>query len=179
MSIDYKKLLENIIPDTKMNVFLEQFSLMEIAEDEISNAEFRCPAEMWDYIYHMSFLVLRPRIKMTPALYRGHCKQLLDRMIAGQDTRPGTYAEMLMGMAEASLKAPFNQGGYYIYFWLFDKCGFDAPAETEIPRPPWDGYLQEELPAMERKFSVNDRKSVKFDPSINDWRAYKHTLTNN
>jgi hypothetical protein len=68
-----------------------------------------------------SFLLLRPahpRMR-SEALYRSHCRELLDRVAAGEDTRPGTAAECSLALSETSLQVPLRTSavGLYARMW--------------------------------------------------------------
>ncbi len=54
-------------------------------------------------MYH-GFKLLTPSHELmgTEFVYRSHCRQILDRLAAGQDTRPGTDAEIACACADAS-----------------------------------------------------------------------------
>src|SRR5437016_3464821 len=73
------------------------FDRMDWAEDEISKAQQRHP-ECADVLYH-AFRLLTPSPipqQASPAefVYRSHCRELLERVASGQDTRPATDAEI-------------------------------------------------------------------------------------
>jgi hypothetical protein len=82
------------------------FSLIEHAEDEISQAMQRHPGHA-DRIWH-SFSLLTPTLDRlaTEVVYRAHCRELLDRVARGEDTRPATAAECCVALMETSLAAP-------------------------------------------------------------------------
>jgi len=87
------------------------FERMEWAEDEITRAQRRHPAAA-DAIWH-SFRLLTPENGTfermgTEFVYRSHCAEILDRVAAGQDTRPGTAAEVIVAISQASELAPLT-----------------------------------------------------------------------
>lgn len=51
--------------------------------------------------------------------YRGHARELLDRVAKGEDTRPGTAAEAAIVMAEVAKKLPLHgaSAGFYHRMW--------------------------------------------------------------
>ncbi len=53
-------------------------------------------------------------------VYRSHCREILDRVAAGTDTRPGTAAEVCCAMLSISLLAPLTSAatGLYMRMWL-------------------------------------------------------------
>lgn len=96
------------------------FEKMEWAEEEIEKARKRHPAQS-DRIYH-SFSLLTPTHERmgTEMVYRSHCAELLNRVAAGLDTRPGTAAEVCIVCCESSLLAPLTEtaAGLYARMWL-------------------------------------------------------------
>ncbi|WP_067665587.1 hypothetical protein [Nocardia miyunensis] len=52
-------------------------------------------------------------------LYRSHCREILTRVAAGTDTRPGTAAEVCAVCSVTSLAAPFRAAavGLYLRMW--------------------------------------------------------------
>ncbi|GAA1884088.1 hypothetical protein [Asanoa iriomotensis] len=98
------------------------FAAMEWADDEIAAAVRRHPAQA-DLLYH-AFGVLMPR-DIGPGMnaefvYRGHARELLDRVAAGTDLCPATAAEICLTLAEVSQQAPMHGSGAGLYFrmWL-------------------------------------------------------------
>jgi hypothetical protein len=68
-------------------------------------------------------MLLKPAVsKMTdvaPFIYAGHCRELLERVAAGDDTRPGTAAEILMTLRDVSLAIPLHGPGYGFYLRMW------------------------------------------------------------
>jgi hypothetical protein len=80
------------------------FDLMEVAEEEIAEAQSRHPdaaEKLWD-----TFKLLYPGIltEYPARFYRAHCQEILERVYLDEDTRPGTMAEVLIGLSEWSLE---------------------------------------------------------------------------
>lgn len=91
-----------------------------IVEAEITIAQTRHPHAA-DLIYH-AFSLLEPtheRMAYQP-LYTAHCREILDRLATGQDTRPGTAAEVCIAMMHISLIAPLRSSafGLYLRMWI-------------------------------------------------------------
>lgn len=88
-------------------------------DDEIRQAQQRHP-EAADLLFHALPLLVRtagmPDIEFV---YRGHARELLERAAAGQDTRPGTAAEVALACCRASMQAPLNTEatGLYMKMW--------------------------------------------------------------
>jgi hypothetical protein len=115
------------------------FESMDWAEDEIAKATARHP-EQADVLYH-AFTLLRPRDigpgMGTEFVYRGHVRELLERIATGADTRPGTAAEICLAFSEISQIAPMRESGNGLYFrmWLAafpDQLIFEDQAEHQI-----------------------------------------------
>lgn len=102
------------------------FEHMEWAEEEIEKARARHPQHA-DRIYH-SFLLLRPNVALkrmeTEFVYRSHCRELLDRVAAGEDTRPGTAAEICCTLLETSLVAPLTSAAVGLYMRMWQAARF-------------------------------------------------------
>lgn len=70
-----------------------------------------------------SFLLLRPNTCLermnSKTVYQAHCREILDRVAAGEDTRLGTAAEICCAMAETSLRTPITSeaAGLYMRMW--------------------------------------------------------------
>lgn len=96
-------------------------ALVMLAEDEIEQAMKRHPDEA-DLLFH-SFRLLVPAVDSpawgTEFVYRGHARELLERVAAGADTRPGTAAECCLAMSQVSLKIPLHgaASGFYFRLW--------------------------------------------------------------
>ncbi len=68
-----------------------------------------------------SFVLLRPTFTLmrNAPVYRAHCRELLDRVAARADTRPGTAAECCIALCQTSLRAPLRTSavGLYARMW--------------------------------------------------------------
>lgn len=108
------------------------FDQMEWADDEIQKATRRHPRHT-EQIDH-SFPLLRPNSDLermnSEMVYRAHCSELLDRVAAGEDTRPGTAAEVCCAMLDTSLRTPITSEatGLYMRMWL--AAGFPDIADV-------------------------------------------------
>jgi hypothetical protein len=98
------------------------FEAMEWAEEEIKAARRRHPWRA-DIIHH-AFSVLAPRDigpgMGTEFVYRGHVRELLERVAASADLHPATAAEICLALVETSLQAPMHgpAAGLYFRMWL-------------------------------------------------------------
>src|SRR6266498_2389174 len=85
------------------------------AEDEIAAAQHRHPNQA-DLLYHC-FTLLKPTAPpmTTQFVYRGHCRELLDRTAEAGDPREPTNAEIAIGCAHVSLVIPLSRAGMTLY----------------------------------------------------------------
>jgi hypothetical protein len=108
------------------------FDQIEWAEQEIQAALGRHPqhAEQID----RSFPLLCPNSGLermnSEMVYRAHCREILDRVAVGGDTRRGTAAEVCCAMLETSLRTPITSeaAGLYMRMWL--AAGFPDVADV-------------------------------------------------
>lgn len=82
------------------------FRRMHIAEQEITKAKARWPRKRKQL--HASFGILYTPLLRDHGddLFRAHCRELLGRVMRGEDTAPGTDAEVLAMFSLTSLQAP-------------------------------------------------------------------------
>lgn len=105
------------------------------AEDEIVRARRRYP-EFSDQLYHSFSLLIPTHERMaTEFVYRSHCRDLLDRIATGEDTRPATAAEIWCAMRQVSLRAPLRSSAAGLYMRMWQAAGFpETPELTEASR---------------------------------------------
>lgn len=110
------------------------FDQMEWADEEISKAIQRHPHAA-DTLHH-SFALLRPprdpRMH-TAFVYRSHCRELLDRVAHGEDTRAGTAVEIVIAMCEVGKVTPLNATGYGLVFRMW-ATAFPHRPEIDVNR---------------------------------------------
>ncbi|WP_331722977.1 hypothetical protein [Nocardia sp. NBC_00511] len=95
-------------------------------EDEIAAAQQRHPDHA-DELYHSFHLLpTSHRFLQSETLYRAHCRELLERVAAGRDTRPGTAAEVLITCHLASVAEPVNTAAG-LYFRMWHAVGLPDP----------------------------------------------------
>lgn len=96
-------------------------ALVDIAGDEIEQAAARHP-QAADDLFH-SFRLLLPAFEAdawgAEFVLRAHCRELLERVASGADTRPGTNVECLLAMVQVSKAVPLNgpAAGFYFRMW--------------------------------------------------------------
>lgn len=112
--------LDSLIAETRAEV-TAGLAQAGWAEDEIAGAIARRPDAEND-LFH-AFPLLAPAFSSTgwdtEFVFRGHCRELLERVAAGGDTRPGTAAECCLAMAAVSMAIPLHgtAAGFYHRMW--------------------------------------------------------------
>lgn len=93
-------------------------------------------------------------------VYRAHARELVERAKVGEDTRPGTKAEVLCAMMGAALKAPLNAGGLALAEWLFSECfpGHSISRDAGHRREFYKGQIAQDYAAAQRQLYDRDRK---------------------
>ena len=137
---------------------------VEWTDDETKIAARRHPAAEND-LFH-SFRLLVPSL-LTPAwdiefIYRGHVRELLERVAAGLDTRPGTAAECCIALAEAALAIPLHGAAAGIYLRLADRAFpghglFDPSLTAHYERAQGPGMDRYER-LLRRRLTVRGRR---------------------
>lgn len=116
--------LDDLLPGGFMEAFDAAMSSMEVAEGLIEEFGREHP-ESADLIWH-SFGLLRPThdlMHKTSMIYRSHCREILQRVIDGADTRPGTVAECCIACCETSQIAPLTVAGVGVYMRMWQAAG--------------------------------------------------------
>jgi hypothetical protein len=100
---------------------------LDWAEDEIRLAQHRHQAAA-DHLYH-AIVVLAPtsRLMTTEFVYRSHCRELLNRIAEGDDTREATAAEVAAACSEVSLVLPLGTAGNTLYRRTWTQAFPDQP----------------------------------------------------
>jgi hypothetical protein len=127
------------------------FEHMDIAEDEIATARRRHP-DAGDRLYHSFSLLIATHERMEyEPVYRSHCRELLDRVAAGEDTRPGTAAEVCCALHDVSLITPMRSSaaGLYARMWQ----------SARLPNIPELTALSEHHEALEGS-RIDDHESM-------------------
>lgn len=101
------------------------FDRLGWAEDEIAQAAQRHPDHA-DRIYH-SFALLsggEAAARMgVEAVYRAHAREIIERVVRGEDTRPGTAVEVVIGLLAAAERAPLSHEGFGLCARLWAVAG--------------------------------------------------------
>lgn len=126
---DLHAIVQNVLGD-----LVDIFICMDWAEEEIAASQKQHPREA-DLLFH-AFKLLTPRHdKMsTEFVFRSHCRELLDRLRRGADTRPGTAAEVCCVMVDTSLRAPLRSSAAGLYMRMWADAGFPEIEEFTAAR---------------------------------------------
>lgn len=105
--------------------------MMGWAEEEISAAQHRHPA--YSDTLHHSFILLHSHDERmrTEFVYRGHARELLDRVAEGANTRPATAAEITLAFCQISQAAPLNSTATGLLFRMWHRAFPDTPLPIE------------------------------------------------
>jgi hypothetical protein len=105
------------------NVVGTVFHDMSIAEEEIARARGTETTDRDDPVWNAFRLLLATHpVMRTEFVYRAHVRELLARVAAGEDTRPGTDAEILGGISEASQAMPLSRALVCLQARLFKRA---------------------------------------------------------
>jgi hypothetical protein len=97
----------------------DTFRCIEIAQQEMDRAiDIHSDKKQ---VINESLMALLPGnlSSVADAMYRSHCRELLERIVHGQDARPGTHAEALYALSYTSLKAPLTTKAVALFEKLF------------------------------------------------------------
>ena len=106
-----------------LSLVRSMFAAMTWAEEEIATAMREHPTHA-DRLWHAQGLLCPTADELhKELLYRAHARELLARVAAGGDTRPGTAAECLAVLSRASLDAPLNSDGNGLFLRMWHAAG--------------------------------------------------------
>jgi hypothetical protein len=101
---------------------VDALAQVQWAEEEITDACRRHPA-VADRLFHAFPLLVPTAPSMrTEMVYRVHCREILERLASGVDTRPGTDAEMAITCCEMSQRAPMSTAGAATYMRVWRRA---------------------------------------------------------
>jgi hypothetical protein len=123
----------------------------EWAEQEVDAFREQNPPHD-DRLWH-SIELLRPTHERmaTEFVYRAHCRELLQRVVDGNDTRPGTAPECLLVCNEIAQMTPLNTAAMGLYLRLWEKAGFpDLALDVDLDRKPFESLRGEQIDEYER-----------------------------
>jgi hypothetical protein len=98
------------------------------AEAEITAARARHPGQA-DLLFHaFPLLSATADLMRTEFVYRGHVRDLLERVAGGGDTREATDAEVAVVLSEVSLRAPLPAEAVTLYMRTWSRAFPDTRA---------------------------------------------------
>jgi hypothetical protein len=135
---------------------------MDVAEQELAAAAKAHPDKA--VALNGSFMLVAPppgMAMLAPDVYRSHCRELLERVIRGENTDLGTDAECLTLALDTSLMAPYGSMGSSLCSRLFLSVFGRLPDGVEDNvREPWPGAVDEELQRLRRRVGRTRRRST-------------------
>ncbi|GAA0898337.1 hypothetical protein [Virgisporangium aurantiacum] len=125
ISSDVPDDLQSLISDL-VQVVEELDATARWAGEEIAVAAAQHPAAA--EAVNDSFPLLMPSnpVLVTEELYRAHCVELLDRVVRGADTRPGTAVECCIVLSKVSLEVPLPTHAVGLYARMWRQAGLPA-----------------------------------------------------
>ena len=131
------------------------FDFIEIASKELDLAAAQRPERAEDIKKAFCLLCWQGDHLPLPTdeVYRSHAREIIGRVINGRKAVPGTKAEALMALSQASLKAPLNQTGLCAMQHLY--ADVMEMEDMEFVPEPYKGAAQELIGALITKLSVD------------------------
>ena len=152
------KEMTDILPTEIITIF----KLMEIAEEEIQAAVETRPLE--SVTINRTFRLCCPKMVLFgsrhPDLYRSHVRELIERVVNGDDTRPGTKAEVLATLSQISFVSTLVDSAHTLMARLMKEVmpGYEPPTDDNwIAQEPWPGAVDKELAGMRHKLVDPER----------------------
>jgi hypothetical protein len=102
----------------------------------------------------------------TEFVYRGHVRELLDRVAAGQCTRAGTAAEICLALSQVSQISPMRAfgNGLYLRMWLQAFPGqelFDDQAAQQLHYESLHGNAIDDAEALMRTKLADPQRQLR------------------
>jgi hypothetical protein len=128
--MDLKTDLLSIFTPGEANTISGIFKRMDIAEEEIEAAQERHP-EKADLLWECFAMCKPPELlgDKSDSLYRAHCRELLERVVAGEDVAEPTDAELMAAFSVVSLATPLTDAATFAYVQLFQSVFDDRPPD--------------------------------------------------
>ncbi|MFE7723280.1 hypothetical protein ACFU44_30090 [Nocardia rhizosphaerihabitans] len=115
--------LRNLLGAESTMTLLTTFAQQDWADDEITRAQERHP-DVADVLYHGFSLLTATHERMsTEFVYRAHARELLERVAAGQSTKPATAVEVALSLMQISLATPLNTTAFGLYLRMWRQAG--------------------------------------------------------
>lgn len=133
------------------------------AHSEIKAAVQRHPDKAAELRSSVHLLKATHERMETEFVFRGHAREILERVAAGADTRPGTAAEVCLVTSEASKLAPLNDVGNGLMGRMWAQAFPDHPVFAD---------RQEHHEALDKP-RIDDLEALIRRKIAKDWR-YPH-----
>ncbi|MBF6370094.1 hypothetical protein IU469_30955 [Nocardia puris] len=119
---------------TILSAVTDTLDQAQLAEEEIAAAQSRLRGprhrQTRSTVWHAFSLLTPTHPRMTHSMvYRAHCRELLDRVVSGTPTQPGTAAEILMALSEANSIAPLTTPAFGLWLRMWRTAGL-PPVES-------------------------------------------------
>ncbi len=158
--------LQDVLSDVGLdnNVFMRAFDDMAMAEEEIRRAKQMYPRQCED-MDKAFILLMRSDALKSEELYRRHMRELLKRVVDGQDCRLATKAEVLASLSEFSLQAVMNKAGSLVMAQLMETVMSDLDGVSDIVaglrlsagREDYAGQTREDITRLQQKVTMKNR----------------------
>lgn len=144
--------IEQLLSDTHLGTVGKVLHLVEVAEEEITRAIEKHPDKAKELRAAFSEHLFPGELaKFSDRIYRSHACEVLQRIIDGEDPKPGTTAECLVALSLASLKAPLSSGHLAAMEAAFAYVFPERDASENIGREAWQGETKEILTELRAK----------------------------
>ena len=134
------------------NVVLDIFEFIEVAEREIAKAKAERPeaAERIDRL----FIHLQPaHVKVPARIYLAHVRELIARVVAEEDLRPATKAELCLALSHGSLARPPARDEAAAYARIFSELFPEQGELAEGFSESYPGAADEVLEPLARRIA--------------------------
>jgi hypothetical protein len=142
------------------HLVVSTFRTMAVAEEELANAKAAKPAcaTVIDRVFGIGYRT-DPLIRKGESVYRIHFKELIERVLKNEDTRPATKAEVLCALLDTSLAAPLRRDPQALAEALWRELFPRQPMSKrrDQTRPTYKGSVVELFEQMQRKLAVAAR----------------------
>ncbi|WP_194909016.1 hypothetical protein [Catenulispora rubra] len=144
--------------DTLTEVLLMGSGPLSWAHGEIKAAIQRHPDKADELRSSVHLLKVTHERMETEFVFRGHAREILERVAAGADTRPGTAAEVVLAASQASKLAPMHDVGNGLMGRMWAQAFPDHPvlADRQQHHEGLDRPQIDDLEALIRKRTAKD-----------------------
>ncbi|MBF6137244.1 hypothetical protein IU433_22265 [Nocardia puris] len=135
-------------------------------EEEIAAAQQRHPGQA-DVLFHAFYLMQLTNVNLyCEMLLRAHCRELLERVAAGADTRPGTAVEVLLLTHRASLTAPLTAAAVGLFLRMWKAASLPDPDNHTAALDYYESSVGSEIDELETRARRSEQQVQRIpDPS--------------